>query len=223
MRRKCSCQSAYRYAELLRYAVAAKQRLEQLVPNYCYRLAIEVGSLARKPLFLRTPAQQLLHGVNCNFAADIVRLDLRIKQIPCKGSDEPCRRRAGEAANRLRGTGQFDHALREKTREIEHVGPVRLLDVELTRRYYSRPLPLLHTGGSADLQHHNMCIVVVRADQVGSSHDAGRRCIDSRHRDASDRTAAQFCAKARAICRSAIQHRKRSADDVRPKGKAERV
>jgi hypothetical protein len=32
MHRKGSCQSAYGYAELLRYAVAAKQRLEQLVP-----------------------------------------------------------------------------------------------------------------------------------------------------------------------------------------------
>src|ERR1700730_15157319 len=126
MRRKCSCQSAYGYAALLRYAVAAKQRLEQLVPNYCYCLAIEIGSLARKPLFLGTPAQHLLHGATCNFVADPVRFDIRIKQIPCKGSDEPCRRRADEAANWLCGMGQLYHVLREKTREIEHVGSVRL-------------------------------------------------------------------------------------------------
>ncbi len=105
MHRKGSCQGAYGYAKLLRYAVAAKQRLEQLVPNDCYRLAIEIGGLAREPLFLGTPAQQLLHGASCNFVADTIRFDIRIKQIPCKGSDEPCRRRADEAANWLRGMG----------------------------------------------------------------------------------------------------------------------
>jgi len=112
-----------------------------------------------------------LHGPGRNFVADFVRLDIRIEQISCKRPDEPCRRRTDGAANRPRAARQLDHILRERTREIQHVGSVGPHHVEFARRHHPRPLALLHARDAADLQHHDICIVMVGADQVrGSRH-----------------------------------------------------
>src|SRR5713101_487937 len=112
---KCPGKGAYGYAKFFRHAAAAEQRLEHLLSNDGDRQTVEVGNTTRKWMLLGTPAQQLLDGAGGNVVADSVRLDVRIKQIPRKGSDEPRRRRADDAANGLCAPGQFDHVLRESS------------------------------------------------------------------------------------------------------------